>query len=95
MKKIRCWMTHDKLMMNDGKTEFMLIGTRQQLSKLQPINILVSNSEIQPSSTVKNLGCWFDSHLQMSDHITNVCKACFFHLHNIRRIKNYLSRDCL
>jgi hypothetical protein len=54
VEKIRCWMIHDKLLMNDGKTEFMLIGTRQQLSKLQPINISVSNSEIHPSSNVKN-----------------------------------------
>ncbi|CAB4015772.1 Hypothetical predicted protein, partial [Paramuricea clavata] len=66
VEKIRCWMIYDKLLMNDGKTEFMLIGTRQQLSKLQPINI------------------------SMSKHITKTCKACFFHLHNIRRIKNKL-----
>ena len=31
----------------------------------------------------------------MRDHITNVCKAGFFYLHNIRRIKKYLSRDSL
>ena len=29
------------------------------------------------------------------DHMTNVCKAAFFYLHNIRRIKKYLSRDSL
>ena len=31
----------------------------------------------------------------MRDHIINVCKAAFFYLHNIRRIKKYLSRDSL
>ena len=31
----------------------------------------------------------------MCHHITNVCKAGFFYLHNIRRIKKYLSRDSL
>ena len=31
----------------------------------------------------------------MRDHITNVCKAAFFYLHNVRRIKKYLSRDSL
>ena len=29
VEKIRCWMTHDKLLINDEKTEFILIGTRQ------------------------------------------------------------------
>ena len=31
----------------------------------------------------------------MRHHITNVCKAGFFYLHNIRRTKKYLSRDSL
>ncbi len=31
---IRTWMIVDKLKLNDGKTEFMVIGTKQQLSKL-------------------------------------------------------------
>ena len=36
---IRTWMIVDKLKLNDGKTEFMVIGTKQQLSKLM-LNIL-------------------------------------------------------
>ena len=31
---IRTWMLADKLKLNDDKTEFMLIGTKQQLSKV-------------------------------------------------------------
>ena len=31
VEKIREWMIRDKLMINDSKTEFILIGTRQQL----------------------------------------------------------------
>ena len=44
---------------------------------------------------VKNLGCWLDSHLNMSKHVASVCKSAFFQLHNIRHIKNYLSRENL
>ena len=95
IEKIRCWMIHDKLLMNDGKTEFLVIGTRQQLCKLQPISISVNNSVIYPGPNIKNLGSWLDSNLNMSTHITKVCKACFFHLHNTRRIKKYSSRDNL
>ncbi|CAB4008980.1 Hypothetical predicted protein, partial [Paramuricea clavata] len=93
--KIRRWMIQDKLLMNDGKTEFLVIGTRQQLCKLQPISISVNNSVISPSPHIFYLGSWLDSNLNMTTHITKVCKACFFHLHNIRRIKKYLSRDNL
>ena len=31
----------------------------------------------------------------MTDHINKACNAAFYHLHNLRRIKKYLSRDSL
>ena len=33
------WLIHDRLLLNDDKTEFIIIGTRQQLKKLQAMNI--------------------------------------------------------
>ena len=34
IQDIRQWMSQDKLLMNDAKTELLLIGTRQQLAKI-------------------------------------------------------------
>ena len=34
---IRNWMIKDRLMINDDKTEFLFIGTRQQLNKIGAI----------------------------------------------------------
>ena len=45
----RSWMEHDKLLLNDEKTEFLVIGTRQQLS------ITVGNSAIMKSSVLRTL----------------------------------------
>ena len=95
IKKIRRWLIPDRLLVNDDKTEFIIIGTRQQLNKLQAMNIKVGSSGEKPSCQVKNLGSWLDSNLNMRHHITNACKAGFFYLHNIRCIKKYLSRDSL
>ena len=78
IEKIRRWLIHDRLLLNDGKTEFIIIGTRQQLNKLQAMNIKVGSSEIKPSCQVKNLGGWLDPNLNMRHHIINVCKAGFF-----------------
>ena len=39
----------------------MVIETRQQLCKLQAMNIKVGSSEIKLTSQVKNLGCCLDS----------------------------------
>ena len=74
----------------------MIIITRQKLCKLQAMNIEVgSSSDTKAISQVKNLGCCLDSNLCMRDHITNVCKAAFFYLHNVRRIKKYSLRHNL
>ena len=95
IEKIRRWLIHDRLLLNDDKTEFMIIGTCQQLKKLQAMNIKVGGSVIKPNCQVMNLGSRYDSNLNMRYYITNVCKASFFYLHNIRRIKKYLSIDSL
>ena len=92
---VRKWMIQDRLMINDDKTEFLLFGTRQQLDKLDSRSITVGNNRISPSPCVKNLGSRFDSNLSMTDHINKACNAAFYHLHNLRRIKKYLSRDSL
>ena len=73
IEKIRCWLIHDRLLLNDNKTEFIIIGIRKQLKKLQAMNIKVGGSKIKPSSQVNNLGSWFDPNLNMRHHITNVC----------------------
>ena len=43
---IRSWMEHEKLLPNDEKTEFHVIGTRQQLFKINISSNTVENSDI-------------------------------------------------
>ena len=41
---LRNWMIRDRLMINDDKTELILIGTRQQLGKINDVcNIFVGD----------------------------------------------------
>jgi len=42
---------------------------------------------------MRNLGTWFDSHLDMSTHVTKACASAFYNLYNIRDIRKYLSRE--
>ena len=91
---IRKWMLQDRLKLNDDKTEFIVIGTRQQLAKVNIDSLQVGESIVTAASKVINLGCWFDDQLKMDTHINNICRSAFFHLYNIRRIRKYLSSDC-
>ena len=90
---VRGWMISDNLMLNDDKTEFLILGTRQQLAKVNIDNIKVGSAKVSPVSAVRNLGSWFDSQLTMSSHINKLCSVAFYHLCNIRRIRKYLSQE--
>ena len=68
----------DNLMLNDDKTEFLILGTRQQLAKVNIDNIKVGSANVSPVSAVRNLGSWFDSQLTMSSHISKLCSVTFF-----------------
>ena len=91
---VRKWMLGNGLMLNDGKTEFIILGTRQQLAKVNIDGIKVGSSRVSPTPIVRNLGAWFDANMTMASHITKTCATAFYYLHNIRRIRKYLSRQC-
>ncbi|CAB4010661.1 Hypothetical predicted protein, partial [Paramuricea clavata] len=94
LRDIRNWMITDRLMINDEKTEFMLIGTKAQLAKVKNITLTIGESVISPSEEpIKNLGAWFDRTFNLNHHINKTCRSAFYHLHNIRRIRKYLSRE--
>ena len=51
-------MVTNRLKINDTKMEFLFVGSRQQLSKVQLESVTVEDSEIN----FRNLGAWFDGH---------------------------------
>ena len=67
----------DRLKLNPDKTEFLFLGTRQQLERVNTSHLVVGESRISPSTKVKNLGSWFDSNLGMLSHVNNVCSSSF------------------
>ena len=64
---IRCWMIKDKLCLNGSKTEFIIIGTKQQLAKVNIDSLCVGDTSIVPVTSVKNLGFWFNEHIVHGD----------------------------
>ena len=86
-------MAEDKLLLNDAKTEFLVIGTRQQLSMININNMKIGDADIVPESPIRNLGAWFDSTLSMEAHVTKTGSAWSYYLYNFKRIRIYLSRE--
>ena len=74
----------------------LLIGTQYQLNKLDRSSCLrVGDNDIRSVACTRNLGVWIDEITSMSTHMKKACSGAFFHIHNIRRIKKYLSLDSL
>ena len=87
-----CWL-FTWLLLNDDNTEFVVIGTKPQLAKVQLNDISIGQCKITPTSSVRNLGVWFDSTLSMNSHVNKTCSLAFYYLYNIRKIRKYLSRE--
>ena len=51
---VKKWMFANKLKLNDGKTEFLLIGTRQQLAKVNSRTLRVGEITVTCSSVLKS-----------------------------------------
>ena len=52
---VPAWMRDDKLMLNDDKTEFLIIGTERQLSRVSIDKVKIGQAEVSPVSSVRNL----------------------------------------
>ena len=78
-------MISDNLMLNDNKTEFLIISTRQAKVKINCIR--VGSTDVCLVTVARNLGSWFDEQLTMSTHISKLCGVAFYHLHNIKRVR--------
>ena len=81
---VRSWLILNNLTLNEDKAEFLILGTKQQLAKVNNDNIKVGSANVSPVPVVRNLGSWFDSQLTMSSHISKLCFGAFYHLYNIR-----------
>ena len=83
----------DKLKLNYDKTELMIIGSRQQLEKVSVAELSVGDISVTPASTARNLGVLFDRNLKFDAQITKTCCTGYYYLHNIRKIRKYLTLD--
>src|SRR6218665_150067 len=95
VKQISSWMTSNLLCLNPSKTEFLLIGLRDQLKKIPDPSISLNPDSalthtFTPTSPVRNVGVIFDQNLSFSDHITQLSRSCFMHIRDLRRIRPML-----
>ncbi|KAJ8416557.1 hypothetical protein AAFF_G00358450, partial [Aldrovandia affinis] len=80
---ISTWMSTHHLKLNLGKTELLFL----------PASITVEGSIVSPSQSARSLGVTLDNQLCFSSHIAVITRTCRFSLHNIRRIRPFLTQE--
>ena len=89
--EIRAWMVIHRLKLNDDKTEYVYLVSSQSGGDIDVEPITIGESNIQPTTSARNIGVIFDSSLNMDSQIGNVCQSSYFWLRNIRRMRSHLT----
>ncbi len=95
ISEIKSWMVKNKLKLNDGKTELLLLNAHKDRTRDAGTTIKIGDDTIGTTSAAKNLGVLIDSDLTLSPYITSICKAANFHLFRLSRIRKYLTPQAL
>ena len=59
-------------MSNPSKTEYIIIGTPIQLSKLSSSSISIVGKFLEPAYSVRNCGVIFDTDMSLRKHISSI-----------------------
>ena len=86
--RIKSWMDGNRLKMNDGKTEFIMFGSRCQLNKCITHQININGVPVQRADVIRYLGAWMDKHLSLRHHVKLKYKAA-----NVQPHKNQVIKD--
>ncbi len=86
---ILAWMKEHHLQLNLAKTELLVFHATPTLQ--HDLTIQLGSSTTTPSASVRNLGVIFNDQLTFKEHIGKTARSCRSALHNIRKIRPFLT----
>ena len=94
LDSVHAWLTSNRLSVNPSKTEYLIIGTPQQRSKLTNISsIPFQGTDLTPTDSTRNLGVIFDKELSLKQNISSVCKTSYYHIRQLRQVRSFLDTN--
>ena len=91
MGALEGWMSSNRLRLNPLKTQFIWLGTRQQLAKLDMTALTAAFPHFVFSSVVRDLGVTLDQELTFAPHIHLLSRACYYQLRQLRTVARSLT----
>ena len=77
VRDIDLWMVHNRLKLNQDKTEVLVFSSCYR-PRPNIGNLAIVDKMVNCSSKAKDIGVTLDNSLSMVPHITAVCKSAFF-----------------
>ena len=96
LDRVLNFSTNNCLRLNAGKSYFIIIGSKPNLTKLKDINlppVVLDNKNIERKLHVKNLGVIFDETMSFTNHVNKMISTAHFKLKQSYRFKNFLTQE--
>ena len=92
---IRLWMRTNLFKLNDNKTEFIMVGSKNNLLKANTRNTLVQigNDYITCVDSVHDLGYIIDNELKSTVHINKLTSTLFITIRKIAKIRHLIDKE--
>ncbi len=87
---IKDFLLENRMKVNDGKTEFIIMGTTNKLKKVSFDNIKIGLTQINAVKKAKNLGVLYDFEGKLIQQVSNICKIDFYRIRNLATIRKSL-----
>jgi len=95
MNKVGNWLKKNKLTLNVKKTNLMLIGTSQRLTKYKNVQTYVNGEELCRVSNCKYLGVWIDDNMTWNVNTEKLCNKISKRIGIIRQLRSCLDTNTL
>jgi len=93
--ELSAWMASNRLQPNHAKTEVLWCTSSRRQHQIPFGPVRIGTTDVQPVSSIRNLGVYIDADMTMRTHVTAVVRACFAALRQIRSVRRSLSRHAL
>lgn len=91
MEDVQRWLSQNLLCLNEDKTEIIILGSRQMISRIVMEDVFIGNNRIKIAEKVRDLGFILDSSLTLVPQISKVCSSSFSALRTISAVIRSLS----
>ena len=96
LKKIAEFSDNNCLRLNEGKSVFIILGSKHNISKINELvlpPIIINNKSINRETTVRNLGIIFDETMSWDPEINKSISSGYGKLKQAYRFKNFLNNN--